>query len=114
MKDRELTGELVSDNPELDLGMKFRLGLDDNGYKIHVNGDIQQVDLKGLHFMPENMSFSFGLNVDAELRRTVPPLYRLIFQILSCGTLPLASWGIWILLSPACPTRPCWMSRRET
>ncbi len=68
LKDRELTGELVSDNPELDLGMKFRLGLDDNGYKIHVNGDIQQVDLKGLHFMPENMSFSFGLNVDAELK----------------------------------------------
>ena len=59
LKDRELTGELVSDNPELDLGMKFRLGLDDNAYKIHVNGDIQQVDLKGLQFMPGKYVFFF-------------------------------------------------------
>ena len=68
LKERELTGELWSDNQALNLGMKFRLWADENAYKINLNGDIKNVDLKGLHFMPENMAFSLGLNVDAELK----------------------------------------------
>lgn len=68
LKDRELTGELLSDSQKLDLGMKFRLQADENVYKISLNGDIKNVDLKGLHFMPENMAFSLGLNIDAELK----------------------------------------------
>ncbi|MFR5659320.1 MAG: hypothetical protein ACLUDU_15710, partial [Butyricimonas faecihominis] len=43
LKDRELTGELWSDNQELNLGMKFRLRADENAYKINLNGDIKNV-----------------------------------------------------------------------
>mgnify|MGYP005761365907 CR=1 FL=1 len=68
LKNREVTGALLSDNQELDLGMKFRLWSDDNGYKINLNGDVKNVDLKGLHFIQRDMAFSLGLNVDAELK----------------------------------------------
>lgn len=67
LKEKILQGELLSDNPELDLGMKFRLWSDEKGYKANLDGDIRNVDLKGLHFMPEDLAFSLGLNINAEL-----------------------------------------------
>ena len=115
LKDRELAGELWSDNQELNLGMKFRLRADENACKINLNGDIKNVDLKGLHFMSENMAFSLGLNVDAELKADSTSSLRAdFFEYCFAGSLLPVSWEIWILLSPVCETRRCWMSRRET
>lgn len=67
LKDQILTGELSSDNRELDLGMKYRLWLGESGYKINLSGDVKNVDLKGLHFTSEDLAFSLGLDIDAML-----------------------------------------------
>lgn len=67
LRDGVLDGELGSDNKELDMDMKFRLATNDEGYKAKVESDIRNVDLKGLHFMPEEMAFSLGLNLEGEL-----------------------------------------------
>ena len=80
LKDQELTGELWSGNQELDLGMKFRLRADENAYKISLNGDLENVDLKGLHFMPENMAFSLGLDVNAELKSDSTSSLQAVFS----------------------------------
>ena len=80
LKDQELTGELWSGNQELDLGMKFRLRADENAYKISLNGDLENVDLKGLHFTPENMAFSLGLDVNAELKSDSTSSLQAVFS----------------------------------
>jgi len=67
LKEKVLQGELLSDNRPLDLGMKFRLWSDEKDYKANLNGNIRNVDLKGLHFTPEDLAFSMGLNVDIVL-----------------------------------------------
>lgn len=67
LKEKVLQGELLSGNQELDLGMKFRLWSDEKDYRANLSGDIRNVDLKGLHFTPEDLAFSLGLNVEVVL-----------------------------------------------
>ncbi|WP_270488329.1 translocation/assembly module TamB domain-containing protein [Butyricimonas synergistica] len=67
MKEGALNGELRSANKELDMDMKFHLVAEKDGYKAKLESDIRNVDLKGLHFMTEDLAFSLGLNLTGVL-----------------------------------------------
>lgn len=51
----------------MDMDMKFHLAAEKDGYKAKLESDIRNVDLKGLHFMTEDLAFSLGLNLTGEL-----------------------------------------------
>lgn len=67
IKDGVLDGILESGNKELDVDVKFRFATNDAGYKAKVEGDVRNVDLRGLHFMQEEMAFFLGLDLEGEL-----------------------------------------------
>ena len=67
LKEGVLNGALASGNKELDMDMKFQLTAGDKGYEAKIESDIRNADLKGLHFMPEELAFSLGLMLQGEL-----------------------------------------------
>ena len=62
------------------MGMKFRLRADENAYKIRLKRDLENVDLKGLLYPPENMAFSLGLDVNAELKSDSTSSLQAVFS----------------------------------
>lgn len=82
LKEGALNGELGSANEELDMDMKFHLAAEKDGYKAKLESDIRNVDLKGLHFMTEDLAFSLGLNLTGELNADSTSSLNVDFQIL--------------------------------
>lgn len=63
----EADGELVSNNPDLDLNMDFTATIDKTGYIWNLNGEVSHVDLHALNLSETPMSGSLDLNTQGSM-----------------------------------------------